>query len=326
VSAGSLTDISVFRVGHATDLSRMTGCTVVLFEHGATAGVHVAGHATSTRQIDSLFPTHLGSEVHAIYLTGGSAFGLDSAAGVMSYLEERDVGMPVPTGRVPVVPTAAIFDLSLGDPRARPDAAMARAACEAASGGPVSEGSVGAGTGASVGKLYGIGQAMKGGLGTAAKALPDGAIVAALAVVNAYGDVVDPATGSVIAGARVPGSEREFANATRTLIAGGPRSTGAESGPAFGNTTLVVVGTTARLTKVDACRLARAAQAGVARTVSPSLALFDGDVVFAFATGTDDGDFRAVAALAAEIVAAAVARAVRAADGRGFLPAWKDRT
>ena len=314
-----LTDIPGVRVGHATDLPRMTGCTVVLFGNGATGGIDLRGMATSTRQGDSLFPTHLGAEIHAIFLTGGSAFGLDSAAGVMAFLEESDVGMPVPFGRVPTVPTAVIFDLSLGDHRARPDAAMARAACEAATDGPVALGSVGAGTGATVGKLYGIDRAMKGGLGSASRVYPDGLAVAALAVVNAYGDVIDPATGEAIAGARVPGKDRELARADRVLA-----GRGFASGPAFGNTVLVVVGTNARLTKVDACRLARMAQAGVSRAVSPSLSLFDGDVVFAFATGTHDAELPSLGAAAAERVGQAIVRAVREADGHGHLPAWKD--
>ena len=314
-----LTDIPGVRVGHSTDLARMTGCTVVLFDHGATGGIDVCGQATSTRQVDSLFPTHLGAEIHAIHLTGGSAFGLDSAAGVMAYLEERDVGMPVPFGRVPTVPTAAIFDLSIGDHRARPDAAMARAACEAASEGPVAEGSVGAGTGATVGKLYGIDRAMKGGLGTASRVYPDGLAVAALAVVNAFGDVVDPATSAVVAGARVPGKDRDLARAGRVLA-----DRGYAPGPAFGNTVLVVVGTSARLTKVDACRLAHMAQAGVSRSVNPSLSIFDGDVVFAFGAGTHDCDLPSLAASAADLVATAIVRAVRTTDGHGHLPAWKD--
>lgn len=306
-------------MGHATDRGRMTGCTVVLPEAGVTCGIDPRGQATSLRQVDSLFPTHLGNEVHAIYLTGGSAFGLDSAAGVMAWLEERDVGLQVPFGRVPVVPTAAIFDLSLGDHRARPDAAMAGAACRAASGEETGEGAVGAGTGATVGKLYGIDQAMKGGLGGASRVYPDGLVVAALAVVNAYGDVRDPDTGRILAGAREPGEGGGFADTALVLA-----SRGYQPGSAFNNTVLVVLGTNARLSKPDACRLAQMSQAGLARAVRPCHSVFDGDVVFAFSTGAHECDLLTLAAASAELVARAIVRAVTEADGGGLIPAWKD--
>src|SRR5574337_436564 len=204
-----LTRIPGFRVGHASDAVGCTGCTVVLCPEGTVGGVDVRGSAAGTREMDALSPLHLVPHVHGVLLAGGSAFGLDAGGGVMQYLEERGIGFDVQVARVPIVPSAILFDLRLGDSRARPDPRMAYAACRQATTGPIQEGSVGAGTGATVGKLFGITQAMKSGLGTAGLTLPGGPMVAALAVVNAFGDVRDPFTGQLLAGARdAPASHR----------------------------------------------------------------------------------------------------------------------
>lgn len=317
--AGCLTDVPGVKIGQTQDYERMTGCTVILLEGGAVCGIDLRGQATSTRQIDSLSPTHLGQKIHAILLTGGSAFGLDCAAGVMSYLEAKKVGFPTPYGVVPVVPTAVIFDLSLGDHSARPDPAMAEKACEQATDQPIAQGTVGAGTGASVGKLYGIGQAMKGGLGTAGRVYQDGLAVGALAVVNAFGDICDPENGRLIAGTRSPDDKNTLADSSRILI-----DRGFAGRDSFDNTVLVAVGTNAAMDKAQACRLAQMAQTGLARTVRPCHSIFDGDIVFAFSTGDKQCDLQTLGTIAAKLTAEAIVNAVKAADGRGLLPAWKD--
>jgi len=315
----SLTDLEGIRIGHATDTERMTGCTVVLFDPDALGGVFVRGTAAGTRQIDSLFPRHFVERLQGVFLTGGSAFGLDATAGVMRYMEEQGRGLDVLYARVPIVPTAVIFDLSLGDHLARPSAEMAYQACRSAGDGRIEEGSVGAGTGASVGKLYGIDNACKGGLGTCSRVFSDGLVVAALTVVNAYGDVVEPSTGKVLAGARDPSDPTRFCNAGKVLADRGE----VPEGP-FTNTVLSIVATNAALSKVEACRLARSASVGISRAVSPAHALFDGDVVFAVSTGSHAAEPNSLAGAAVELVSCSILRAVREADGFGLIPAWKD--
>lgn len=318
-----LTNIPGMRVGHGSDVTGCTGCTVILCPQGTVGGVDVRGSASGTRELDALSPLHLVPHVHAVLLAGGSAFGLDAAAGVMQYLEERSIGFDVQVTRVPIVPTAILFDLRLGDARARPDARMAYAACAQATEGPVREGSVGAGTGATVGKLFGITRAMKSGLGTAGVELPGGVLVAALAVVNAFGDVRDPTTGRILAGAReAPGSHRlvDTAAAMRRGIA--------RRGYAGENTTLAVVATNACLTKAQATRLAQMAQQGLVRTIAPVHTTLDGDLVIALAAGPAEGameaDLNAIGLMAADAVAEAVVRAVKSATTLGGLPAWAD--
>ena len=317
-SAAGLTAVAGLKVGHFTLAERPTGCTVVLAEAGAVGGVDVRGSAPGTRETDLLNPVNLVDRVHAIVLAGGSAFGLDAASGVMRFLDERGVGYQTAYGKVPIVPAAILFDLGIGDPKIRPTADCGYRAAAAATTGPVAEGNVGAGAGATVGKIAGAARAMKSGIGTAALTLPDGLVVAALVAVNAVGDVVDPATGRVVAGVRTADGTA-LADVRRLLRSGEvtPR-------PAIGrNTTIGVVATNARLTKAQATKVAQMAHDGVARTISPSHTPYDGDTLFALATGTREGDadLLTVGALAAEAVSDAILRAVRAAKGIPGFPA-----
>ncbi len=318
-----LTAVEGLKVGHAEMPGRPTGCTVVLAEQGAVGGVDVRGSAPGTRETDLLNPINLVEKVQAIVLTGGSAFGLDAATGVMRYLEERGLGFETGFGKVPIVPAAVLFDLSVGDPKIRPNADCGYRAAAAASSGPVAEGNVGAGAGATIGKLAGAARAMRGGLGTASITTPSGLTVAALVAVNAAGDIVDPSTGRVVAGVRTPDG-KGLADA-RTLI-----RSGALSRPdAFGrNTTLAVVATNAVLTKAQATKMAQMAQDGLARAISPVHTPLDGDTVFALATGSRPGvpDMVTVGALAADAVSEAILRAVRAAKGIPGFPAAGDLT
>lgn len=313
----SIADVSGIRVGQATDLQGLTGCTVVLCEDGAVGGVDVRGSAPGTRETDLLRPMTLVQRVHAVLCAGGSAFGLAAADGVMRYLEGRGVGFD--TGiegvpRVPIVPAAVIFDLGVGDSRARPTAEMGEAACRAAST-TVEEGSVGAGTGATVGKMLGAASAMKGGVGSWSVALPGGVVVGALVVVNAFGDVLDDRTGQILAGAREPGGTG-FLNTARALQS-------MEVLPPLGiggHTTLAVVATNARLTKEEANALARIAHDGFARVIAPVHTLYDGDTVFALSAGEAQAGALALGAAAVGAVAEAVQRAVRAARTLGGIP------
>lgn len=314
-----LTAIPGIRVGHATDAQGCTGCTVVLCPEGTVGGVDVRGSAAGTRELDALSPLHLVPHVHAVLLAGGSAFGLDAAGGVMQYLEEQGIGFDVQVTCVPIVPTAILFDLRLGDPRARPDPPMAYAACEQASTGPIPEGSVGAGTGATVGKLFGITQAMKSGLGTAGLTLPGGVMVAALVVVNAFGDVRDPLTGRLLAGAREAPESRRLVDTAAAMRRGVVRR-----GDDAENTTLAVVATNARLTKVQATKMAQMAHQGMVRTIVPVHTTLDGDLVIGLATGEVEADLNAVGLAAADAVAEAILRAVKMATSLGGLPAWAD--
>jgi len=313
----SITDVPGIHVGHATDTQALTGCTVVLCEAGAVGGVDVRGSAPGTRETDLMRPmTHV-QRVNAVLLTGGSAFGLGAADGVMRYLEEQgkgyDTGIEgVPL--IPIVPAAVIFDLRVGDRRARPSPQMAYDACRTASS-DVQEGSVGAGTGATVGKLLGAASAMKGGVGTWSVTLPGGVIVGALTVVNAFGDVLDDRTGQILAGARDPGSSG-FINMAQTLQT-------VEFPLALGigeNTTLVVVATNAGLTKEEANWLARIAHDGLARVVSPVHTLYDGDTVFALAHGHVRANLVSLGVAAVDVVAESVKRAVRVARSAGGIP------
>jgi L-aminopeptidase/D-esterase-like protein len=308
---GAITDIAGLKVGHFTDPRRPTGCTVLLCEAGAVAGVDVRGAAPGTRETDLLHPLATLETVHALLLTGGSAFGLDAASGVMRWLEEHGHGVAVGPVRVPIVPAAVLFDLWVGDARIRPDAAAGYAACEAASAAHPAQGSVGAGTGASVGKLFGIQRAMKGGIGTAS--IKVGAItVAALVAVNAIGDVVDPASGRVIAGARADDGRTPLD--TLAALCDGQLPAALMEGMA---TTIGIVATDARLTKAQANKLAGMAHDGLARSINPVHTATDGDALFAVATGGSGkpGHLSVLGALAAEVTARAVLNAVRAAQG-----------
>jgi L-aminopeptidase/D-esterase-like protein len=292
---------------------------VILCPEDTVGGVDVRGSAAGTRELDALSPLHLVPYVHAILLAGGSAFGLDAAAGVMQYLEERGIGFDVQVTRVPIVPTAILFDLRLGDARARPDARMAYAACQQATDGPIEEGSVGAGTGATVGKLHGIRQAMKAGLGTAGVDLPGGVQVAALAVVNAFGDVRDPSTGRLLAGAREAPDSHRLVDTAAAMRRGVVRK-----GYTAESTTLAVVATNARLTKAQATKMAQMAHQGLVRTIVPVHTTLDGDLVIGLAIGTVEADLNAVGLVAADAVAEAILNAVKKATTLGGLPAWAD--
>lgn len=313
-----MTDIAGIRVGHWTDLDAATGCTVILCEDGAVAGVDVRGAAPGTRETDLLRPDNLVERVHAVVLSGGSAFGLAAADGVVRYLAERGIGFDAGVARVPIVPAAILFDLGLGRADIWPGREAGYAACVAATNGPVPEGNVGAGTGATVGKLLGPRWMAKGGLGTASLRIGHGLIVGALVAVNALGDVVDPATGQILAGTRRPDGAG-FADSVRLL-----QSDLTQMAQAITNTTIGVVATNARLTKAQVNIVARMAQAGVARTVRPVHSLLDGDALFALSLGDVAGDVTAIGSAAAEAVALAVVRAVQAAEMLHGVPASRD--
>lgn len=308
--SGSITSVRGIRVGHCTDGRRATGCTVIIADAGATAGVDVRGAAPGTRETDLLAPCNLVDRVHAIMLSGGSAFGLDAASGAMRYLEERGIGIDVGVARVPIVPAAVLFDLDSGDPGIRPDAAAGYQACVAASASPPAEGNVGAGAGATVGKLFGRHRAMKGGVGSAALTV-HGLTVGAIVAVNAVGDVIDPATGRVLAGARsADGSSLLDA---RAAILAGELPVALLEGTA---TTIGCVATDAVLTKAQAQKLAQQAHDGLARTINPVHTRYDGDTLFALGTGASGrpGNPLLLGMLAAEVVAIAVQRAILIAN------------
>lgn len=304
------------RVGHHTDTEALTGCTVVLCEPGAAAGVDVRGSAPGTRETDALRPGNAVTEAQAVLLTGGSAFGLDAATGVVRYLEERGYGFSAGGHRVPIVPAAVLFDLSVGDGGVRPDSHSGYSACLDASEGVDAEGSVGAGTGATLGKLLGPGMAMKGGLGVCRVEMGDGVVVGAVVAVNAVGSVVDPDTAEVVAGPRTPAG---VVDAAEALVGGAPASGGLPGQ----NTTIGVVATNARLDKGQANKLASVAHDGIALSVRPAHTMSDGDTMFALATArTGAGvDMHRLCAAATICTARAIVRGARAATGLGGIPA-----
>ena len=310
-----LTAVRGLEVGHFTDPRRPTGCTVILARDGAVAGVDVRGAAPGTRETDLLDPVNAIDTVHAVVLAGGSAFGLDAAGGVMRWLDERGIGTKIGAFNVPIVPAAILFDLWVGDARIRPDAAAGYAACDAATSDEAAEGNVGAGAGASVGKLFGIERAMKGGIGTA-HVVAGGVTVAALVAVNAIGDVIDPASGQVIAGVRSEDGAG-LADVMAMLRRGEWPARLRPQIEAGAATTIAVVATDAVLTKAEATKVAQMAHDGLARSIDPVHTMGDGDVVFALATGASGqaASPTIVGALAADVLAEAVLRAVRAAVG-----------
>jgi L-aminopeptidase/D-esterase-like protein len=322
----AITDIPGIRVGHAQNDEALTGCTVVLCEKGAVGGVDQRGGAPGTREVDALHPMHLVSKVHAVVLAGGSAFGLEAATGVMRYLEERGVGFDTRVAKVPIVPAAILFDLGVGRSDIRPDAAMGYQACQNATSEPPAEGNVGAGTGATVGKILGPALCMKSGLGTASLEIGAGVIVGAIAAVNALGDVIDPSTGQIIAGARSKaigpihiGSQGYFADTLKvmqTLIGRTALGFGSK-----GNTVIGVIASNAKLNKEEANKVAQMAHDGLARTIRPAHTMVDGDTIFAIATGEHNADVNIVGAFAAEVFAQAILRAVRAAKPVAGIPA-----
>ena len=323
MSAGGITDVPGIKVGHLTRSERPTGCTVILAEAGAVGGVDVRGSAPGTIETDLLNPLNLVQHVHAVFLSGGSAFGLDVATGVRKYLYERKIGFETRAAKVPIVPGAILFDLGVGNrPDIWPTAECGYRAAVSATSGPVAEGNVGAGAGATIGKTGGGGP-MKGGLGTASISVAAGAetlVVGAIVAVNAVGDVIDPRNGMVIAGVRTADG-RGLADARQLLRSGGARIKPAQ------NTTIGVVATNARLTKVQATKVAQMAHDGFARAIYPAHTMGDGDAIFALATGQiEHGDVSRVGALAAEAMADAIVRAVRQAEGIPGYPAARDIT
>lgn len=313
-----LTDIEGIRVGHASDYEGLTGCTAILCDQGAVGGIDVRGSATGSTEWDVLSPAHVTEKIHGVVLTGGSAFGLESASGVRRHLESRGIGYKMPSAVVPLVAGAVIYDLGIGKPNARPTREMGEAAAAAATTEAVKEGAVGAGTGATLGKAFGMRRAMKSGLGSATVRLEgpySGVLVSALAVVNALGDVRDPATGRIVAGARTSPASSEFADSAREF------KRGVRAAAARGeNTTLVVVATNARLNKVAASKLAALAGVGMARSISPVWTTSDGDVIFALSAGAAQADLTALGVAAAEAVEQAILRAARLAPTLGGVP------
>ena len=319
---GSLTDVPGVKVGHFTHKDRPTGCTVVLTEQGAVAGVDVRGGGPGTRETDLLRPEASVQRVHGIALSGGSAFGLSTADGVMRYLEEKQIGFPVRTGVVPIVPAAILFDLGLGDAKIRPNASSGNAAAKAATGEPVEQGNVGAGAGATVGKMFGRRRAMKGGLGSASIRLPSGLVVGALVAVNAIGDVVDPNSGAILAGART-----EDGTGVADTMAQIRQGVGMPAGRAGENTTIGVVAANVNWTQAQATKVAQMAHDGLARAIRPVHMPFDGDTLFALGTGGRRVDARLlgyIGALAADVTAQAIVSAILQAEGIEHYPAHRD--
>lgn len=303
-----LTDINGIRVGHAHDLEEETGCSAILFDKGAVAGVDIRGSAPGTRETAMLSPTFMIRRIHAIMLTGGSAFGLRTADGAMRYLSEKGIGFQAPGAVIPIVPAAVIYDMYTNPNPDLPDANMGYLACINAAK-DFEEGKVGAGTGAKVGKILGLDYSMSGGLATAGRKLPNGVTVAALAVVNALGDVIDPSTGQIVAGAYDPNSGQFFDSYQHICNHGFP------GGEPMGNTTLAVVATDAAFSKEEINKIAMMAQNGIGRSTKPAHTMHDGDVVFSVSCGEKEADINVVGAVAAEMVAKAVVRAVRLTNG-----------
>lgn len=316
----SLTDVPGIRVGHATNLEAATGCTVVLCPDGTVGGVDQRGGAPGTRETDLLRPMHMVQNVNAILLAGGSAYGLAAADGVMRYLEEKGFGFKAQSGVVvPIVPSAILFDLAVGRSDIRPDAAMGYAACQAASSDTVEQGTVGAGTGCRVGSGMGNEFATKGGIGTASVDLGDGLIVAALIAVNAVGDIVDE-SGKIIAGMRQPPDGKSFVGSLNMMRA----MSRMVDTPNAANTVIGVVATNAKLTKEQVNKVAQMAQDGIAQAIRPAHTMFDGDTLFALATGEIPANVNAIGAFAAETVAAAIRSAVQNATSLAGVRSLKD--
>jgi L-aminopeptidase/D-esterase-like protein len=318
----AITDVPGVKVGHAHDIDAITGCTVVITEDGAVGGVDQRGGAPGTRETDLLGPMHTVEKVHAVMLAGGSAFGLDAAGGVMRYLEERKVGFDVGVTHVPIVPAAILFDLTIGDAHIRPDAAMGYAACVAAVSGPVIQGNAGAGMGACVGGMFGPPFQMKGGIGTASIDLGGGLVVGALIAVNCAGDVIDPETSRIIAGTRKPPSGKEFADTLATLKTFVGKTVTRFASRA--QTVIGVVATNAKLSREETNKVAQMAHNGLARTIRPAHMMFDGDTLFALATGKKNANVNLIGAYAAEAVAQAILNGIRAAESLGGRPAARD--
>lgn len=328
MTKNSITDVIGIKVGHAENISALTGCTVVIYEKGAVAGVSQRGGAPGTRETDLLRPSHAVQKVHAVLLSGGSAFGLDAAGGVMQYLEEQKIGFQVGPTVVPIVPSAILYDLDYGDHTVRPDKEMGYQACVNATINPPPEGNVGAGTGASVGKILGNGQAMKSGIGSASIEIGNGLVIGAIIAVNAFGDIVE--NGQIIAGARTIkkgpiriGSDNFFADTREVMQSFAGRQI--LSFASRQNTVIGVIATNADLSKEEANYIADIASNGISHVVRPAFTMFDGDTIFSLATGKVKADVNLVAAYAPDIVAAAILNGVKAAESFEGLPAYSEK-
>jgi len=325
IKPGSITDVPGIRVGHAQDETAGTGCTVILCEKGAVGGVDQRGGAPGTRETDVMNPVNQVDVVHAVLLAGGSAFGLNAVSGVVRYLEEKKIGFNTGVAKVPIVPAAVLFDLAVGDAKVRPDDAMGYQACLNASREGIKQGNVGAGTGASVGKLFGMARAMKAGIGTASIKLPGGVVVGAIMAVNAFGDVIDPVNNHIVAGTRLLSSSKvgkqtlKFANTLEEMAK--PLGKLTLRIATRSNTVIGVVATNARLTKAQATRVAMMAQDGLARTIRPAHTMLDGDTLFTLSTGNRAADLSTVGAYAAVAVENAILNAVQHAISAYGLPA-----
>jgi L-aminopeptidase/D-esterase-like protein len=317
----SLTDVPGILVGHAEDLESITGCTVVLCPPNTVGGVDQRGGAPGTRETDLLRPLHVVQYVNAVVLAGGSAFGLAAADGVVRYLEEHGIGYETRVARIPIVSAAILFDLDIGSGLRRPDAQMAYAACASATDGPVAMGCVGAGTGAKIGQYMGLAQATKGGIGGASVDLGDGLIVAALVAVNALGDVVER-DGTILAGVRDSAASKRFVGSMEVMRRRARPPAQIEN--AVSNTVIGVIATNARLNKEEANKVAQMAHDGLARAVQPAHTMFDGDTLFALATGEIEANVSVIGAFAAEVVAQAIRNAARNATSLGGVPAARD--
>ncbi|MEW5817229.1 MAG: P1 family peptidase [Spirochaetota bacterium] len=314
----TITDVPGIKVGHAHNLKAGTGCTVILCEKGAVAGVDVRGGAPGTREIDSLSPVNLVNRIHAIYLGGGSAFGLDGASGVMQYLKEHEIGFDAGVAKVPIVPGAVLFDLVVGSPAIWPDADMGYTACQQARAENCEQGSIGAGTGATVGKVAGPACIMKGGLGTASYSSGD-LIVGAIVAVNCYGDVIDHRSGNILAGTLQP-DKKHLANSMDLLL----KEPGKGSRVFPTNTTIGVIATNVGFTKVQATKIAMMAHDGYARAINPVHTMYDGDTIFCVSTGDVESDITAIGSIAAHVMAQAIANAVIQAESLFGIPSYRD--
>lgn len=318
----AITDVPGIKVGHSQDLKAATGCTVVICEEGAVTGVEVRGGAPGTRETDLLKPINLVEKVQAIYLGGGSAFGLDGASGVMKYLEERGIGFDVGLTRVPIVPGAVLFDLAVGDYRIRPNADMGYEACLNASERETRQGNIGAGTGATVGKIMGGQYCMKSGIGTASFRCQD-LVVGAIVAVNCFGDVIDPDTGEIIAGALTK-DKKEFIN-TMSVLKSSPIDKDKDAGSHFpANTTIGIIATNARLTKSEATKIAMMTHNGLARVIIPVHTMYDGDTIFCASVGEVESDVNLVGALSAEVMARAIVKAIKNSEPLYGLLSYKN--
>ncbi len=303
IHSGSITDVRGITAGHYTDEQNKTGCTVIMCKQGAVCGVDVRGSAPGTRETDLLKPENLVQKVHAIVLSGGSAFGLDSACGVMEYLRDKNVGLDTGYAKVPIVPAAVLYDFGVGSNSVYPTKENGYAACKNASSEPLAQGQAGAGTGATVGKALGPQFAQRGGIGTCSIKLDNGVVIAAVTAVNALGDIVDE-NGEIIAGAKDKG---EFLDICKTSL-----NQSRLSGIKGANTTIGVLATNAKMTKVQANKLASVCQDGLAVSIRPSHTMFDGDTYFAMSTNEAEMDFTRLCTLAVGCVSKSIENAVRA--------------